>query len=104
MRTPERLLHAALSSLAAALRLPVAAVTSRLVRWYWHDWQRDPYAQGAYSWVRTGGIAAHELLAEPLRRTLYFAGEATRGGGFNATMDGAIQSGWRAAEQLLAER
>jgi monoamine oxidase len=104
VRTPQRLLRAALTSLAAATRLRVGQVASRLVGWYCHDWQRDPLAQGAYSWARVGGLSAHAQLAEPLRRTLYFAGEATRGGGFNATMDGAIQSGWRASEQLLADR
>jgi monoamine oxidase len=103
-RTPQRLLRAALTSLAAAMRLPAGKVAARLVHWHYHDWQRDPLAQGAYSWVRVGGLSAHALLAEPLGRALYFAGEATRGGGFNATMDGAIQSGWRAAEQLLADR
>jgi hypothetical protein len=36
--------------------------------------------------------------------TLFFAGEATCGGGHNATMEGAVQSGWLAAEQLLVSR
>jgi monoamine oxidase len=38
-----------------------------------------------------------------VERTLYFAGEATCGEGFNATMEGAVRSGWRAAEELLGE-
>ena len=42
-----------------------------------HDWQRDPFARGAYSYVVVGGDRARETLAKPLRRTLYFAGEAT---------------------------
>jgi monoamine oxidase len=34
--------------------------------------------------------------------TLYFAGEATCGEGLNATMEGAVRSGRRAAAELLA--
>jgi monoamine oxidase len=68
---------------------------------HWHDWQADPFARGAYTWVRAGGTEAHRSLAAPLRSTLFFAGEATCGEGFNATMDGAIQSGWRAAAEVL---
>jgi monoamine oxidase len=35
--------------------------------------------------------------------TPFFAGEATRGEGLNATMDGAIQSGGRAAKELVVQ-
>jgi monoamine oxidase len=99
---PDALIRTAVESLSHAMRVPVAAIARRLTSWHWHDWQRDPLTQGGYSWVRTGGIDAHRVLAAPLSHTLYFAGEATLGEGFNATMDGAIQSGWRAATELLA--
>jgi len=37
-----------------------------------HDWRRDPYTCGAYSYVTTGGQGARETLAKPLRDTLFF--------------------------------
>ena len=69
-----------------------------------HDWRRDPYARGAYSYVRVGGEGARENLAAPVADTLFFAGEATDTTGAAGTVAGALQSGMRAARQLLAER
>jgi monoamine oxidase len=66
-----------------------------------HDWQNDPYARGAYSYVAVGGHGAREALAAPLRKTLYFAGEATDFEGEPATVAGALQSGLRAAREVL---
>ena len=68
---------------------------------YLRDWQADPFACGAYSYVVAGGGNARELLARPLARTLFFAGEATDVGGESGTVAGALQSGKRAVEQLL---
>jgi monoamine oxidase len=69
-----------------------------------HDWQRDPYARGAYSYVAVGGHGAREALAAPLGKTLYFAGEATDFEGEPATVAGALQSGLRAARQVLQDQ
>ena len=100
----DALLDAAVESLSSAIGMPRAVVAAHLRSWHSHDWQHDPYARGAYSWVVAGGIDAHRILAEPLQQTLFFAGEATCGHGLNATMDGAIESGWRAANELLSAR
>jgi monoamine oxidase len=78
------------------------AAQSQLVSAYVHDWQRDPYARGAYSHVTVGGASARALLAKDLERTLYFAGEATDRDGEAGTVAGALQSGMRAARELLA--
>lgn len=107
MATPVLALHGeelrdvALRSFAAALGFPLAEVQHHLASWHHHDWTRDPYALGAYSYVRPGGLHAHASLAAPLERTLYFAGEATCGEGYNATMEGAVRSGKRVAQELL---
>ena len=66
-----------------------------------HDWRRDPFARGAYSYVLVGGEGARERLAAPLMDTLFFAGEATDTGGEAGTVAGALQSGVRAARELL---
>jgi monoamine oxidase len=67
---------------------------------YLHDWQADPFACGAYSYVVAGGGHARELLARPLQGTLFFAGEAADTGGESGTVAGALQSAKRAVEQL----
>ena len=41
------------------------------------DWPADPFARGAYSYLRTGGSQAPKTLAQPLASTLFFADEAT---------------------------
>jgi len=69
---------------------------------YCHDWRNDPFARGAYSYTRVGGEKAREMLAAPVGDTLFFAGEATDNEGEHATVAGALQSGIRAARQLLA--
>ena len=77
----------------------------RLLQTAWvHDWQKDPYARGAYSYVAVGGYGAREALAAPLGKTLYFAGEATDFEGEPATVAGALQSGLRAARQVLQDQ
>jgi monoamine oxidase len=69
---------------------------------YVHDWQQDPFARGAYSYVTVGGDAARAELATPLADTLFFAGEATATQEEAATVTGALQSGQRAAREVLA--
>ena len=76
-------------------------VESQLETSYFHDWQRDPYARGAYAYVKTGGSRARKALAAPLKETLYFAGEASDYEGEAGTVAGALHSGMRAARQML---
>jgi monoamine oxidase len=66
-----------------------------------HDWQADPYARGAYSYVLVGGEGARKDLAAPLAGTLFFAGEATSEED-SGTVAGALQTGARAAREALS--
>ncbi len=69
---------------------------------YSHDWQRDPYARGAYSYVLVGGERARAALAAPIDDRLWIAGEATASAGEGGTVAGGLESGRRAAEEILA--
>lgn len=69
---------------------------------YTHDWQRDPFARGAYSYVAVGGTGARAALASPVDDALFFAGEATAPASEAGTVAGALQSGERAARETLA--
>lgn len=66
-----------------------------------HNWRNDPFAYGAYSYVPVGGLEARKVLARPVQGTLFFAGEATASAGFQGTVHGALESGLRAARQVL---
>jgi monoamine oxidase len=67
---------------------------------YLHNWQTDPFARGAYSYIAVGGAEARRTLAAPLEDTLFFAGEATDTEDEAATVTGALQSGERAAREV----
>jgi monoamine oxidase len=64
-----------------------------------HDWQRDPFARGAYSYVLVGGGDARSDLGSPVDDTLFFAGEACSTDGQGGTVNGAFQTGERAASE-----
>jgi monoamine oxidase len=68
---------------------------------YFHDWSGDPFSRGAYSYVPAEQIPARQRLAQPVCQTLYFAGEATNLSGHGSTVHGAIESGRRAAQQII---
>jgi monoamine oxidase len=101
-KSSEAVRDAAVRSLADGLGLAVTEVSSRLEACTFHDWAADPLSRGAYTYVGVGGAEAHRTLAAPVADTLFFAGEATCGDGHNATMEGALRSGRRAAAELLA--
>jgi monoamine oxidase len=67
-----------------------------------HDWGHDPFARGAYSYVAVGGGNARADLAASVDDTLFFAGEATSNDGQGGTVNGALQTGERAAREAAA--
>jgi monoamine oxidase len=94
-------LGAAVESLARMLGVDRRRVEGELEGWHHHDWTADPYAHGAYSYVPAGALDAQAALGRPIDDVLFFAGEATAPGGWNGTVDGAIESGVRAADEVL---
>jgi monoamine oxidase len=83
--------------LAAMLggRIRSAVTGGRLAGWW-----TDPYARGSYSVARPGHLFARTALREPVAERIWFAGEATAGGGA-MTVGGATQDGERAAREVL---
>jgi monoamine oxidase len=64
------------------------------------DWQADPFSRMAYSYVPVNGVGWRSRLADPVENVLFFAGEATHITR-PATVHGAIESGFRAANEIL---
>jgi monoamine oxidase len=90
----------ALDAMASAFSMKRATLDDVLVAAYTHDWQEDPFSRGAYSYALVGGSNAPRALAKPIANTLFFAGEAT-GSEETGTVAGAIESGRRAAKEVL---
>jgi monoamine oxidase len=75
----------------------IAAYTGRA---YEDHWSLDPWVQGAYSYYRVGQAASFGRIARAAEGRIHFAGEHTsiEHQGF---LDGAVESGERAAQQVL---
>ena len=91
-------IQAGLQDLEQMFEMPLA---DRLTGALFVDWQADPYARMAYSYVPVNGVGLRSQLAQPIDQVLFFAGEATHPTRA-ATVHGAIESGIRAAHEILS--
>ncbi len=90
-----------IETMSRFFQLPPQKVNDLLVKVHYHDWFHDPYFRGAYVYPLVDGALAPENLAAPVENTLFFAGEATQSGGFSGTVNGALLSGIRSAQEIL---
>ena len=65
------------------------------------DWGRDPWSAGAFSYPAVDAGWAGPAWAAPVQQTLFFAGEATTAGSLPPTVHGALNSGLRAASEIV---
>ena len=98
----DALLDHSLQSLTHLFATTKGFLEGLLEDFYTHNWQKDPFAAGAYSYIPVGGVDAQAQLVRPLDDTLFFAGEATNTEGHHGTVHGAIASGFRAAREILS--
>lgn len=91
----------ALGQLSRVLGTTKASLARALADAATHNWSRDPFSRGAYSFTRAGQEGASAKLRKPVAATLYFAGEATADGAEVGTVHGALSSGLRAAQEIL---
>jgi monoamine oxidase len=67
------------------------------------DWSKQPFIEGSASYIKPDGVVDHRTdLAAPIQELLYFAGEATDNTKDAGSVNGALNSGARAAEELIA--
>ena len=98
----DHLLEQALDSLATIFNLSRSEIEAQLEASYVHNWRDDPFTRGAYAYVPVNGLDDQRILAKPVENKMFFAGEATSIGHIG-TVHGAIQSGERAAREILAK-
>jgi monoamine oxidase len=92
----------ALEILARIFEVPVEKVTREVSSVHFHNWAKDQFSRGAYSYVPVNGLDLPKLLAASVQETLFFAGEATVFDAQMGTVFGAYGSGLRAASEILA--
>jgi monoamine oxidase len=97
--SPARLESLALSTLQKIFG--VKALRKKLVASHSYNWADDPQVRGAYSYIPVGGLNLPKVLASPVKKTLFFAGEATALDAQMGTVFGALESGLRAAKEIL---
>jgi monoamine oxidase len=79
----------------------VASLRKQLVASHSYNWADDPQIRGAYSYIPVNGLGLPKTLGAPVDGTLFFAGEATAMDGQMGTVFGALESGLRAAKEIL---
>ena len=81
---------------------PVSVLRQRLLTVHYHNWADDPEIRGAYSYIPVNGLDLPKLLGAPVAGTLFFAGEATVTDAQTGTVFGALETGQRAAHEILS--
>ena len=79
----------------------VKSLRKQLLASHSYNWADDPHIRGAYSYIPVNGIDLPKMLAAPIKGTLFFAGEATALDAQMGTVFGALESGLRAAKEIL---
>ena len=95
------ILDQAVASLSTIFDISPDDLRGQLEASYMHNWRDDPFSRGAYAYVPVNGLESQRILSEPINNKLFFAGEATSVGHIG-TVHGAIQSGQRAAKEILS--
>jgi monoamine oxidase len=90
----------AVRSLKKIFRVSEMSLRKGLLQSYSHNWNKDPFSRGAYAYLPVAGLEKQQELARPVQSTIFFAGEATSVGHIG-TVHGALESGQRAAQEIL---
>lgn len=100
-RDADQLGYEACTALAEVFGVPEQEIRAALLATHKHDWDTDPFACGAYSYVPAGALDAPAAMAEPEGNTLFFAGEHTDTTANWGTVHAALGTGLRAAQQVF---
>ncbi len=97
-----RALAEGLEALGMVLNVSAEGIQQSVTKSRRVSWAHDPFARGGYAHLPPGHADARAVLAAPLDDVLFFAGEATAYDSNPQTVHGALDSGTRAAREVLA--
>ncbi len=100
----EQLKDAAIKILAKIFSVKPAFVEAQLLSVHTHNWWKDPFSRGSYTYIPVRGLFLPKQLAASVDGTLFFAGEATALDAQMGTVFSALESGQRAAKECLHEQ
>jgi monoamine oxidase len=90
----------ALETASRLFSVTLPQVRAALLSAHTHNWMRDPWSRGAYSYIPVNAIDACRELARPEQGKLFFAGEATALNYQFGTVHGALASAFRVARDI----
>jgi monoamine oxidase len=96
----DALLSKALDSLSYVFGVSQTKIVSQCKVYSISNWQNDPFACGAYSYVTCNTADARRVLNKPVADTIYFAGEGIYDGPHTGTVEAALCSGKEAAIKI----
>jgi monoamine oxidase len=73
------------------------AARDHFVRGWFHNWPKDPFAQGAFSHLAPGYVLEHMPYIAPAEDRIFFAGEHT------SPWVGFIEGAFESAERVVSE-
>jgi monoamine oxidase len=99
--TNEQLLQEALHSLSEIFSIGIETLRNQLKNYRINNWSADPFTLGAYGYATVETPEARKILAAPVADTLYFAGEVFYEGAEMGTVEAALASGEKTANEIL---
>jgi monoamine oxidase len=99
---PEKILvQKSIDSLAYIFNTDKAFIQQKINAHHISNWANDKFAKGAYSYATLASSTARKILKEPIKNTLFFAGEALYNGVHTGTVEAAFETGLEVANILL---
>ncbi|WP_018612214.1 flavin monoamine oxidase family protein [Segetibacter koreensis] len=99
--TDEVILMLSLTSLSNIFKIDRNELQKKIK---WHkvfNWANDAFTMGSYSYSTLDTQRARKIILEPVDNTLFFAGEALYDGPEMGTVEAALTSGLKVAEQII---
>ena len=97
------LIETGLTSLAGIFGVSPEQLTQELVAAQAINWEKDPFARGAYSYATPGTRAAQAVMADAAGGVILFSGEALYRGPDMGTVEAALASGLETARTILTK-
>jgi monoamine oxidase len=99
----DEILEKALFSLAAIFNKTISELKENLQQSWIFNWQKDVHSMGAYSYSMPNSDISRKILNLPVADTIYFAGEALYDGESPGTVEAALASGKKVAENIKSK-